>query len=178
MKRILKNHSRSSKKKGRSSRGLISPSSNPTTHIKNELGGLIEYMKTYIFHSLSMKMDTIQIKKKQEEAEKGLVVYCTKCTKKHPRNECPLDLIDVFGICEENHPTNKCPSFLGLKSTFQGVGENVESIYFINQKRPGARRPFQTGLKFNPAKIFNAYDSQMPPQPWYKPSPWTNPNPW
>jgi hypothetical protein len=93
-------------------------------------------------------------------------------------NEFPLDIIDVCVICEENHPTNKCPYFPGLKATFLGTEENVESLYFINQNRPGAPRPFQTGLNFNPAQNFNAYNSQMPPQPWYNPSPWTNPNPW
>jgi hypothetical protein len=59
IKRIFKNHSRSSRKKGRSNRGLVSQSSNPTTHIKNELGGLIEDMKTDILHSLAMQMDTL-----------------------------------------------------------------------------------------------------------------------
>jgi hypothetical protein len=34
IKRIFKNHSRSSRKKGRSNRGLVPQSSNPTTHIK------------------------------------------------------------------------------------------------------------------------------------------------
>jgi hypothetical protein len=59
IKRILKNHSRSSKKKGRSRRGLTSQSSNPTTHINNELGGLIKDMKTDILHYLAMQMDTL-----------------------------------------------------------------------------------------------------------------------
>jgi hypothetical protein len=35
IKKIFKNHSRSSRKKGRSSRGLVSQSYNATTHIKN-----------------------------------------------------------------------------------------------------------------------------------------------
>jgi hypothetical protein len=49
IKQIFKNHSRSSRKKGINSRGMVPQSSNPTTHIKNELGGLIEDMKTDIF---------------------------------------------------------------------------------------------------------------------------------
>ena len=93
---------------------MVPQYSNPTTHINNELGGLIEDMKNDILHSLVMQMDTFQINKKQEEAKKALVVYCPSCTKNHPRTECPLDLIDVCGICEENHPTNKFPSLLGL----------------------------------------------------------------
>jgi len=64
IKRIFKIHSRSSRKKCRSSRGLISPFSNPVTNIKNELGGLIEDMKTYILHSSEFQMDTMHIKNK------------------------------------------------------------------------------------------------------------------
>jgi hypothetical protein len=109
-----------------------------------------------------------------------LAIYFPKCTKKHPINECPLDLIDVCGICEENHPTNKCPSFSGLKDTFRGAKENVESLYFINQRRHGAPRPFQTCLNFNPAQNFGAYNTQISSQQWYNPnpSPWKNTNPW
>jgi hypothetical protein len=58
------------------------------------------------------------------------------------RNEFPLDLIDVCGICEENHPTIKNSSFPGLKDTFRREKENMESLYFINQKRLGELRPF------------------------------------
>jgi len=92
-----------------------------------------------------------------------LAIYCPKCIKNHPRNECPLDLTDIFGICEKNHPTNKCTCFLGLKGTFQGSEENVESLYFISQRRPGALRPFQTSLNFNLAQNFSAYNSQLSP---------------
>jgi hypothetical protein len=77
---------------------LVPQYSNSIARINNELGGLIEYMKTGILHSFSMQMDTLQIKK--EEEEKALDIYCPKCTKKHPRNECLVDLIDVCRICE------------------------------------------------------------------------------
>jgi hypothetical protein len=64
IKQIFKNHFKSSRKKGRNGKGMVSQSSNPAIHIKNELGGLLEYMKTNILHSLAMEMDTLQIKKK------------------------------------------------------------------------------------------------------------------
>ena len=128
-------------------------------------------MKIDILHSLSMQMDTLQIKNKHEEANKELFLYCSTCMKKNNRNECPSDLINVCCICEENYLTNKCPYFLGFKATFRGEELNVESLYFINQRRHGAPRPFQIGLKFNPAQNFNAYNSQMCLKPWYNPSP-------
>jgi hypothetical protein len=75
-------------------------------------------MKIDVLHSFLIQMDNFHIKKRHEESKNALVVYCPKCTKKHPRNECPLDLIDVCGICEENHQTKKCTYFLGFKATF------------------------------------------------------------
>jgi hypothetical protein len=116
-------------------------------------------------------MDTFHINNKQEEETKELVVYCPKCTKMNPRNEFPLDLIDVCGICEENNPTNKCPYFPRLKDTFRGEKEHEISLYFINQRRLGEPRPFQTCLNFNPAQNFGACNSQFSPQPWYNRSP-------
>jgi hypothetical protein len=71
IKQIFKNHSRSSRKKGRNGKGMVTQSSNPSIIIKNEIGGLLEDMKTDILHSLAMQMDTLQIKKKHEEAQKG-----------------------------------------------------------------------------------------------------------
>jgi hypothetical protein len=59
IKQIFKNHSRSSRKKGRNGKGMVSQSSNPAIHIKNEIGGLLEDMKTDILHSLAMQMDTL-----------------------------------------------------------------------------------------------------------------------
>jgi hypothetical protein len=66
-------------------------------------------MKSDILHYLAMQMDTLQIKKKQEEEGKALAIFCPRCTKRHHRNECPLDLIDVCGICEEAHATDNVP---------------------------------------------------------------------
>jgi hypothetical protein len=57
---------------------LVPQSSNPTNHIKHEIGGLIEDMKTNIFHSLAMEMDTLKINKKHEEEEKALAIYFPK----------------------------------------------------------------------------------------------------
>jgi hypothetical protein len=69
IKQTFKNHSRSSRKKGRNSREMVPESSKPYNPRKNESGGLIEDMKIDILHYLSMQMDTLQIKKKPEEAK-------------------------------------------------------------------------------------------------------------
>jgi hypothetical protein len=35
-------------------------------------------MKTNILHVLAMKMDTLQIKRKQEKVEKDIAIFCSK----------------------------------------------------------------------------------------------------
>jgi len=96
---VFKNHSRASRKKGRASQGLVSPSPS-TTSIKNDIGNMLEDFKSEIIHTFKLKMDTMQIKRKQEEAERTLVIFYPRCTKRHPRNECPLNFIEVCLVCE------------------------------------------------------------------------------
>lgn len=67
-----------------------------------------------------MQMDTLHIKRKQEKAERALAIFCPRCTRRHPRNECPLNSIGVCSVCEEDHSTNQCPSLLELKAAYQG----------------------------------------------------------
>jgi hypothetical protein len=47
---------------------------------------MLEDMKTNILHSLAMQMGTIQLKRKREEAEKALAIFCPNCKKKHEKN--------------------------------------------------------------------------------------------
>lgn len=53
-----------------------------------------------------MKMDTLHIKRKQEEAERALAIFCPRCARRHPRNRCPLNSIEVCLVYEEDHSTN------------------------------------------------------------------------
>ena len=106
--------SRDARKKGRDSQGLVS-SSPSTTSIKNEIGKMLEDFKSEMFHTFSLQMNTIQIKKNQEEEERALASFFPICTKRHLKNECPLNVIEVYLVCEENHTIEKLPYFLGLK---------------------------------------------------------------
>lgn len=87
-------------------------------------------------------MDNLQIKKKQEKEEVTLAIFFPKFTKKHPRNECPLNILEVFAICEDTHAYNKCLTLPGLKAAYQWVEENVEPLCFINQIRKVFPRTF------------------------------------
>lgn len=101
-------------------------------------------------------MDTLNMKKKQE-AEKELIVFFPRCTKRHLRNECPLDVIEIYSICEEKCSTEKCPSFLGLKVMYRGAGGGMEYLFFVNQKRPQGPIPYQKGMNYPSSfnKIYN-----------------------
>lgn len=118
IKTVFKNYSRVVRKKGKSSQNLVS-SSPSTTSIEREIGNMLEDFKSEMLHTFSMQMDTLQIKMKLEEVKRALAIFCPRCTKRHPSNECPLNVIEFFLVCEENHATKKCPSLLDLKVVYQ-----------------------------------------------------------
>lgn len=145
---VFKNHSRVNMKKGRSIQGLVN-SSPSTTSIKNEIGDMLEDFKSEMKHTFGLQMDTMQIKIKLEEEERSLAIFFPRCTKRHPKNECPLNVIEDCLVCEENHAIEKFPSLPGLKVVYQGVGGGVgsEQLFFINQIKPQGPRPYQQGMQ-------------------------------
>jgi hypothetical protein len=66
-------------------------------------------------------LDTLKIKKKQEEENATMIIYCQRCKRRHSSREFPLDNISVCGFCMEGHSTEKCPSFLDFYPSI-GVG--------------------------------------------------------
>src|SRR5271168_3819700 len=107
----------------------------------------MEDFKSDMRQFLAMQLDTLQMQRKQEETKRDLVIFCPKCTRKHPRNECPLYSIEVCFICEEYHPTNQCPSLPGLKVAYQRAKGATESLYYMNQRRPHGPIPYQQGMQ-------------------------------
>ena len=77
-----------------------------STLSKDEFEDQMEDFKSDMRQFLAMQLDTLQIQRKQEEAKRALVIFCPRCTRKHPRNECPLYSIEVCFVCEEYHPTD------------------------------------------------------------------------
>ena len=49
-----------------------------------KIGNLLEGFKTKMLSSFASKIDTLQIQKKQVEAEAALSIFCSKCRDKHP----------------------------------------------------------------------------------------------
>jgi hypothetical protein len=95
---------------------------------------MLDNFKTDILSSLTSQLDTFQSKKKKEEFDLALAIFCSKCRKNHPLRECPLDNIEVCGICEKNHDTKSFPSFPELKVVYQGGTGETEQICFVAQK--------------------------------------------
>lgn len=70
IKTVFKNHSRAAKKRGMGSQPTASTSSSNSS-IKGELGNTLEDFKSEMLQTLAMQMDTLHIKRKQEEAERA-----------------------------------------------------------------------------------------------------------
>jgi len=142
IKTIFRNHSRATRKKGRGSQPIASTSSSNSS-IKGEIGNIMEDFKSETLQTLAMQMDTLHMKRKQEEAERALAIFFPRCTRRHPRNECPLNSIEVCSVCEENHSIDKFSSFPILKFVYQGTEGVTEQLYYINQRRLYGRIPYQ-----------------------------------
>jgi len=108
------------RKKHRGSQPMANSSSSNTS-IKCEIGNMLEYFKSEMLQTLSLQMDTMHIKRKHEEVEIALAIFYPKCRRRHPRNTCQLNLIDIYLVYEENHSTDKVPSLPGLKVVNQGT---------------------------------------------------------
>ena len=85
-----------------------------------------------------------------KEAKRVLAILSPRCTRKHPPNECPLNVVEVFLVCEENHATNKCTSLPGLKSIYQGGEGGPEQLCFINKRMLQGPRSYQKGMQGAP----------------------------
>jgi len=79
---------------------------------------MLEEFKHEMVQNLAIQMDTLHIKRKQEEAERALAIFCPRCTRRHPRNKYPLNSIDFCSVYEEDHSIGKCPSLPGLKAVY------------------------------------------------------------
>ena len=147
--------------------------------IKGEIGNMLEDFKIEMLQTLALQLDTMNIRRKQEEAERALAIFCPRCTIRHPRNECPLNCIEICSICEENHSTDKFPSLPGLKSVYQGAEGVTEQIYYINQKRPLGPRPYQQGMQGSPHAHYRPNQNAATPS-WGPPThpSWCTPPPW
>jgi hypothetical protein len=125
----------------------------------------LENFKTNILSTISNQLDTLKLKKKQEE-EVVFAIFCPKCRKKHPEKECPLNVIEVCGLCTLEHPTSECPTFLELQAMYRGGGVSQEQPY-------PSRRPWRAqnpNAFYDPNTQYQQQQWGPPPMPY---SQWT-----
>lgn len=98
-----------------------------------------------------------------------MAIFCPKWRNKHAERECPINVIEVFGICDLEHETEKLTSLPNLQAIYKG---NAEINYFPQtSKKPSWRSPNQNMFQ-DPS--FQAYVQN---RPWsFQPSyaPWFN----
>ena len=145
---------------------------------KDEFANQIEDFKSDMRQFLAMQLDTLRIQKKQEEAKRALDIFCPRCTRKHPRNECPMHSLEVCFICEEYHPTDQCPSLPRIKATYLRAKGATESLCYMNQRRPHEPRSYQQELQGISETYYDPYQATFMPSwgppthpSWFTPPP-------
>jgi hypothetical protein len=93
---MCKNYSRSRAKIGKNVRDPYNRSLKPISSggiMREEIGNLLENFKMDILRTIGSQLDTLKIKKKQEEENAVMSIYCPRCRRKHSSRESPLNNI-------------------------------------------------------------------------------------
>jgi hypothetical protein len=120
---LCRTYSRSRGKATKSGRESVNRNTKTSTSggvTRVELGSLLENFKTDLLGTIGSQLDTLKIRKKQEEENHVLSIFCSKCRKRHPLRECPLDNVSICAICAKDHKIEDCPSLPGLHAIFKG----------------------------------------------------------
>jgi hypothetical protein len=163
---MCKNYSRRRAKIGKNVRNTYSRNLKPVSLggiMRVEIGNLLENLKTYILSTIGSQLDTLNIKKKQEEENAAMGIYFPRCRRKHSLRECPLDNISVCGFYTEDQSTEKCPSLPGLLDNYRS-GDHGESSY-------APRRPWKPKNQL----IYLDLQPQVPPY-YQQPQQWNSPS--
>ena len=102
---LCKKYSRSKVENGKGIRDTRIKKSASRGVTREELGNLLENFKTDILSTLSSLFDTIRTKKKQNVENAILTIFCSRCMKRHPLKECPLNIVSICVFCTKNHQT-------------------------------------------------------------------------
>jgi hypothetical protein len=83
---ICKNYSRSRAKTGKNVQDLYNRILKPVSSggiMREEIGNFLENFKTNILSTIGSQLDTLKIKKKQEEENAAMSIYFPRCRRKH-----------------------------------------------------------------------------------------------
>jgi len=106
---LCEKYSRSKAKIGKRTISSKATKSASTSVTRAEIGNLLEEFKTDLLSTLGTQIDTLKAKKRQEEEDQMMAVFCPKCRKKHALKDCPLENVQVCAFCTENHDIFHCP---------------------------------------------------------------------
>ena len=133
-----------------------------------ELGNLLENFKTDIMGTLTSQFDALETKKRQEEEDATLQIFCPKCRKRHHLKEFPFNTIIVCALWTEKHSTE---SFLALPE--------IQVIYKIRteagNKYYAPKIPCPTCPQNDyPDFVYQNLAYYYPMQPTWNPQAWPN----
>jgi len=63
----------------------------------------------------------MNIKKKFED--EALTIFCSRCKKRNPLKNCPLNVVSLCGLCVEEHEMDSFPTLPGLQAIYKGASE-------------------------------------------------------
>ena len=112
---LCKKYSRSKAKSGKGIRDTRINKSTLGGVTRVELGNLQENFKIDILSTLSSQLDTIKTKKKQDEENAILTIFCSRCRKRHPLKECPLNTMSLCGFCKITTKQKIVPHFQNFR---------------------------------------------------------------
>ena len=162
-------------KKGRGLRDLPHKSNGSSRVSKMELSNLLSNFKQDIINDVATQLDTMQARRKKDEADAMLTGYYPHCRERKKHCGCK------FVASVETQP---------MPSKFKAIDENGEVIN-VTKRRPWAQRkgmpqdPLQSYNNNNQWKTFQNtgfsgnHTWQQPQQGWLKPqSGWQQPHNW
>ena len=92
------------------------------------LWNLLENFKTDILGTLSSQIDSMNIKNKFED--EALTIFGSRCKKRLPLKNFPLNVVSLCGLCVEKHEIDSCPALPGLQAIYSQHTPNHMCYYF------------------------------------------------
>ena len=136
-----------------------------------EIGNLLEEFKTDLLSTLGNQIDTLKAKKKQEDEDQIMGIFCPKCQKKHALKDCPLENIQVCAFCTENHDILNCSKVKVLQNCNMAANAEMEIFYYMVARRPWQPRPAPQGMFPNQNLQFPTNDQMYVQNSWNVPMP-------
>jgi hypothetical protein len=103
---------------------------------RDELENSLENFKTSLLGTLSLQLDTLKFKKKQEYKNVSLSIFFPRCRKRHSLKECPLDSIEICVICIGENSMEHCSSLTGIKEVYQEGNQATKQLCTLVPRTP------------------------------------------